>query len=183
MYSEVVLYHCNDIEKCENFIKNANGLIYSSHAKDDIWLGNGMYFWDNKANARWWQRKKENNNSNKEYCIVESRIKLDKLLDLTDLEVYNKMEAIWNCYTKTQNKNPDIPLGNKLNLLFTEMGFDKMYSTIKVYGKYNYTKNNGFFTYNVHSNKAEPTIAIKCIYNVKKSDCISAKGYLGDDNG
>lgn len=54
MESKAILYHSNTKEECDTFISQENYLIESKNAYDDKWLGYGMYFWDNKGNAVWW---------------------------------------------------------------------------------------------------------------------------------
>ena len=48
MEAKVILFHSNESDKCKAFINNDVSLITSKNGKDDIWLGDGMYFWDNK---------------------------------------------------------------------------------------------------------------------------------------
>lgn len=58
-----ILYHCNDKTRCQKFLDNKKFMIESK--EDGIWLGNGMYFWDNLSNAKFWYRK--NNKSMMNY--------------------------------------------------------------------------------------------------------------------
>lgn len=51
MESRIIIYHSDEEEKCKEFVDNENVLILSGNSKDDIWLGKGMYFWDNIGNA------------------------------------------------------------------------------------------------------------------------------------
>lgn len=44
-----------------------------------------------------------------------------------------------------------------------------------MFGKYNNTPAYGIFSYDYKANKAEPTIGVKCIYNIKNSKCILEK--------
>ena len=55
MEAKVILFHSNESDKCKAFINNDVSLITSKNGKDDIWLGDGMYFWDNKGNVDWWK--------------------------------------------------------------------------------------------------------------------------------
>ena len=87
-----ILYHCNDKTRCQKFLDNKKFMIESK--EDGIWLGNGMYFWDNLSNAKFWYRKKQQKHD--ELLIVQSNVYTDFLLDLTDLDVCNKMEQLWN---------------------------------------------------------------------------------------
>lgn len=170
-----ILYHCNDKTRCQKFLDNKKFMIESK--EDDIWLGNGMYFWDNLSNAKFWYRKKQQKHD--ELLIVQSNVYTDFLLDLTDLDVCNKMEQLWNkVYKENEIKIPKdkITLGVKLNYLYDYYDmFKDVYQVIKVIGKYKKTPQNSFYKYDLDSRRAEPTTAIKCIYNVKNVDAIATR--------
>lgn len=95
MQSRVVLYHSNVEEKCQKFILDAEYLIVSNNSKDNEWLGTGMYFWDNFGNASWWNKKQSSKNAAVSYKIVKANVNLEKLLDLTDYQVYSKLSDLW----------------------------------------------------------------------------------------
>lgn len=170
-----ILYHCNDKTRCQKFLDNKKLMIESK--EDGIWLGNGMYFWDNLSNAKFWYRKKQQKHD--ELLIVQSNVYTDFLLDLTDLDVCNKMEQLWNkVYKENEIKIPKdkITLGVKLNYLYDYYDmFKDVYQVIKVIGKYKKTPQNSFYKYDLDSRRAEPTTAIKCIYNVKNVDAIATR--------
>lgn len=170
-----ILYHCNDKTRCQKFLDNKKFMIESK--EDGIWLGNGMYFWDNLSNAKFWYRKKQQKHD--ELLIVQSNVYTDFLLDLTDLDVCNKMEQLWNkVYKENEIKIPKdkITLGIHLNYLYDYYDmFKDVYQVIKVIGKYKKTPQNSFYKYDLDSRRAEPTTAIKCIYNVKNVDAIATR--------
>ena len=170
-----ILYHCNDKTRCQKFLDNKKFMIESK--EDGIWLGNGMYFWDNLSNSKFWYRKKQQKHD--ELLIVQSNVYTDFLLDLTDLDVCNKMEQLWNkVYKENEIKIPKdkITLGVKLNYLYDYYDmFKDVYQVIKVIGKYKKTPQNSFYKYDLDSRRAEPTTAIKCIYNVKNVDAIATR--------
>ena len=170
-----ILYHCNDKTRCQKFLDNKKFMIESK--EDGIWLGNGMYFWDNLSNAKFWYRKKQQKHD--ELLIVQSNVYTDFLLDLTDLDVCNKMDQLWNkVYKENEIKIPKdkITLGVKLNYLYDYYDmFKDVYQVIKVIGKYKKTPQNSFYKYDLDSRRAEPTTAIKCIYNVKNVDAIATR--------
>lgn len=170
-----ILYHCNDKTRCQKFLDNKKFMIESK--EDGIWLGNGMYFWDNLSNAKFWYRKKQQKHD--ELLIEQSNVYTDFLLDLTDLDVCNKMEQLWNkVYKENEIKIPKdkITLGVKLNYLYDYYDmFKDVYQVIKVIGKYKKTPQNSFYKYDLDSRRAEPITAIKCIYNVKNVDAIATR--------
>lgn len=181
MESKAILYHSNKKEECEKFILQEDYLITSENSRDDIWLGKGMYFWDNMGNANWWNKKQCYRNPDTEYAIVVANAKLNELLDLTDFDIYMKLEELWEKICKKMKKDSNIPLGNKLNFLFDSQGFETIYAVIKVYGKYNATPSGGLFKFDYRSMKAEPTIGVKCIYNIRNERCITEKEIIKEE--
>ena len=100
MKSKAILYHSNKEHKCKKFISLSDYLIVSENNKDDIWLGKGMYFWDNRGNVDWWNRKQMKKHPQDRFSIVVANVNLDHLLDLTDIEIYKKLEEVWNAICK-----------------------------------------------------------------------------------
>ena len=181
MESKIVLYHSDNENRCKEFIAKENTLILSENSKDDIWLGKGMYFWDNRGNAKWWKRKQCNRNPDTKYCIVAANVALDNLLDLTDYDVYMSLNKLWKQVCDLSDLNSDVELGGKLNFLFDALDFAQKYDLIKVYGKYNNTSNKGFFKFDYQTLKAEPTMAVKCIYSIKDAKCIIEKDLVEEE--
>ena len=70
MESKAILYHSNKQDECNKFISQEEYLILSGNSRDDVWLGKGMYFWDNRGNAEWWNKKQSKRNPNITYTIV-----------------------------------------------------------------------------------------------------------------
>ena len=172
MESKAILFHSNEEEECSKFVSEKDYLILSKNSRDNRWLGKGMYFWDNKGNADWWNKQQCRRHPEKSYVIALANANLDQMLDLTDYDIYMKLEELWINNCKKMKKNPNVPLGNKLNYFFDSFGFGTIYAIIKVYGKYNSTPNGGLFKFEYDSMRAEPTIGVKCIYNVKSERCI-----------
>lgn len=181
MESKIILYHSNEERKCKDFIEKEGKLILSRNNKDDIWLGMGMYFWDNRSNVKWWNNKQCSRRKGVKYCIVIANVVLNKLLDLTDFDVYMALEELWKNICQKIDLNYDVQMGNKLNFLFDTMEFQDNYDIIKVYGKYNNTPNKGFFKFDYSSGKSEPTIGVKCIYSVRDAKCIVEKNLCKEE--
>lgn len=181
MESRIILYHSDEEKKCKDFIEKSDELLLSGNNKDDIWLGQGMYFWDNLGNANWWNSKQCNRHPDVKYCIAIANVVLNNLLDLTDFEVYTTLEKLWKQICQKSGLDENVQLGNKLNFLFDTMGFQEQYDIIKVYGKYNRTYNKGFFKFDYSSMKSEPTIGVKCIYSVRNAKCIVEKDLIKEE--
>ncbi|MCD8221830.1 MAG: hypothetical protein LUD07_06505 [Clostridiales bacterium] len=178
MESKAILYHSNKEDECKRFISEKDYLIVSKNNKDDIWLGKGMYFWDNRGNVDWWNKKQVKRHPEDIFSIIVANVNLEGLLDLTDIEIYEKLEELWITICKKAKLNVNKPLGNKLNYLMDIEKYSIVYSVIKVYGKYNRTPSDGIFKFDYKTDRAEPTIGVKCIYNVMSADCIIEKEYL-----
>ena len=148
--------------------------------EDGMWLGTGMYFWDNMANAEFWMTKKEKDNPYRDYGIIVANVFMDRLLDLTDNEICNKIGEIWEKYAAKNGieDEGDLELGYKLNVLFRAIKLlQENYYVIKVFGKYNKTPKNKLWSYNIKDNRAEPIGSVKCIYNVRNEEAIGEREF------
>ena len=174
----IKVYHCNDKQRCEKFLKEDNYLIRSE--EDGIWLGSGMYFWDNLSNAKYWRgEKKRKTHNRKSFSIVSANIYIDNLLDLSDTYTCEIIGNIWKAYCE-KSKRPcqNVELGEKLNILFKDEDFKKYfskYTVIRIIGKYNRTPMTSLFPYDIKNNRIEPILSAKYIYNVKNSSCVFNK--------
>ncbi|UTC44873.1 hypothetical protein [Treponema sp. OMZ 857] len=111
-------FHANYKNECERFIDDKEYLIVSS---DTDFLGRGMYFWMNYKQAIWWKntKKKEGGDS----LIVSAKVHSKNVLDVTDVDVLNKLERLYSkirneLSKKMQVKHDYIQLGIKLDALF-----------------------------------------------------------------
>lgn len=181
---QIYLYHCNTKEKCGNFLNNILELIKSSHKYDDYWLGKGMYYWENLGNAKYWKKDKTRKNPNDEFVIIKSFVSLEKLLDLTDNDIANKIEILWeklsNQSLENKNFQNKVPIGAKLNFIYKKLDeFQKKYNIVKIVG-INYKSKNNFFDERKNT-KVKPSSTVKIIYNVKDGSCIIKKGEIIND--
>ena len=135
-------YHVNSISKTDIFI-NSDSLIESY---DTDWLGNGMYFWDNMSNARYWANEKKRKDGVNCLRLVKGIIILDSILDLTDNDIVTMVDEIWATYVKKRSLCPNKPSGSKLNWIFSFFdGFSDKYKVIKAHGSYKNAKLAHFF--------------------------------------
>lgn len=72
----LIVYHCGKVKGCKDFI-NCNVPDWAEG--ENLWLGQGMYFWDNTGSAEAWCVKRNQLSS-----IVAADICLDHMIDLTD---------------------------------------------------------------------------------------------------
>ena len=179
----IKVYHCNLSEKCNEFISE-NKLLESNHPYDSLWLGKGMYFWDNFGNAKYWKNEKLKKDKTKNFKIVSCFVSLEKMLDLTDNEEIEIIDRIWKSVDlepKLNIKKKKITkIGDKLNFLFDFISeFSKEYNIIKTIGE-NYKYNNHFFN-NEKINSTKPGTSSKVIYNAKEINCIKNIGRVIED--
>lgn len=177
MNNDIILatpgYHVNDKERCLQFINEEDCLIISH---DKYWLGCGMYFWDNKNNAKYWLKEKKRKDPDKTYIVVLVNILNDEesVLDLSNREVENEMNELWKVYCEKKGENFKQPLGIKIDKLFNFFDELDKIKVIKGIGDYNIkNKKTHKFVYN-DSNNSRPQIKtdLRVIYCVRKVDAI-----------
>ena len=175
MEPNLLLYHCNDAERCSQYLSNEDYIILCQ--EDGDWLGDGMYFWDNKSNAEYWYQKKLKDDSSKEYLIVQSQVLLSKILDLTDEKVCSFMSRLWSIYTTKIKVKENAETGLKLNCLFRYYHdlLGTAYHVIKVFGFYPGNSEQSFIVYDPKKRKPLPCMDIKCIYSVRNKECIISR--------
>ena len=153
---KIIGYHVNSKEKCQPFLEDDKFII----SKDIHWLGNGMYFWDNMANANYWVRKKKKE-SLSDIWILQAVISLEDYLDLSDEEILDQFNQLWVAYLKKKNYyhkgkyiKLDSPLGVKLNLLFDFYNnLNKNFKVIKAVGMYENRRERDFLNGSMVTNK------------------------------
>jgi len=82
-------FHANSIAECEKFLAEKTYIISSENDTD--YLGKGMYFWEHKSNAEWWQKKKKDVSNS---MIVSAELSLENALDLTDDDVCKMLDKM-----------------------------------------------------------------------------------------
>jgi len=159
MIPNIIGYHTNAPEKCIDFLNN-DCIIESI---DKHWLGNGMYFWDNLGNAHYWANEKKRKDNLPKVYIIRANIVVDQMLDLTDNDIINKINDIWNQYCYRKRINSDKPLGVKLNTLFKfYSNFHSNYKVIKAVGYYKDHKLHNFFIDSNVSSQVKTIYCVKC---------------------
>lgn len=167
----IIAYHCNDKKRCKVFIDDHSKLVWSE--EEGIWLGSGMYFWDNMSNAKYWLKQKKKKNAKEEHTIIEGSLVISKMLDLTDKEICDEIQELWRAYSKDMGIDEKQPLGKKLNMLFESSPMMREYfNVIKVNGKYIKEKPSELFYFKSKGEKIEPTLGTKTIYSAKNSECL-----------
>lgn len=161
------LYHCNTKINIELAISNNNYLILKS-TNDKYWIGDGVYFWDNLSNAKYWKSEKERKNSSNpekfEFSIVSAIVKLDKLLDLTDSDILRALEEVFDQFYKINSQFKKLYFGEKINFYLKEYpNIKNKYEVIKANGNYPKLKTN-LFPYN--PKRVGITSNVRTIYNV-----------------
>lgn len=171
MYGQTLkLYHCNTRENICNAVLTKDYSALKSN-NDRFWVGNGIYFWDNLSNAKYWKREKERkNNSDIEFCIGSGMVKLDNLFDLTDSDIRKDLEKVFESYYEVNPKLEERDFGEKMNFYMNEEPTIKdKYDVIKVHGNYP-RQNTKLYRYDQF--KVGLTPQVKTIYNVINDSAI-----------
>ncbi|MGT2717561.1 hypothetical protein [Streptococcus oricebi] len=164
MNTIIPLFHCNKEEILEELLNKR--LVISRHQDDADWGGEGMYFWDNKANANYWKSIKGGNTG-----IIKCYISFDdenELLDLTDLEHERRIDKLIKLVSK-QKKYPSLAMGSrgkKIDFYCDKLGI----KLVKFFAKYPHTPNTDLISSNSSSKKERLTNQIKAIYCIKKGN-------------
>ena len=108
-------YHSNYENKCNAFIKNKRNLIISN---DKEYLGKGMYFWDNKSNAKYWYDKKMKDKTCAKCIVVKCDICIDNLLDLTDERVREFIDTMYSELVAKDELDEHRAITNNIDFLF-----------------------------------------------------------------
>lgn len=167
MEEKTTLYHVNTHEKIDNLLQSEN-LIISKHEADRKYAGYGMYFWDNRGNAKYWfnQKLRYERKSNLSLLIVSVSYNSDELLDLMDLEQEQLyMEIIQKMKESGQFKSKY--LGDKIDFLCKLLNC----KIVRVNANYPGTPATGLLSGSFVTNKN------KVIYCIKEShyDIIKSK--------
>lgn len=168
MESNIIGFHTNTKDKIKNFIEKSIPIT----SEDTTWLGTGMYFWDNLSNAKYWKNEKirKNEGSEETIKIIKANIIIDDILDLTDSDICNSFNFMWNSISPSERSNiKDNELGKKIDLMFkTYYEFYKDVKVIKCFGEYKNSKRNDLDF--LISTKL--TLNAKTIYCVRDYSCI-----------
>lgn len=122
-------YHGTSLENAKKICKSSNDIDFKVSCKTNEWLGNGVYFFDNKQNAVDWSKKVR---KFKEIGIVSAMITADeeKVFDLvgnlSHLEIFDKMcSIVADKYKNTTNKKIDSNfMSTTIELLKARKDFD-----------------------------------------------------------
>ncbi|HIW89801.1 MAG TPA: hypothetical protein H9869_08035 [Candidatus Ligilactobacillus excrementipullorum] len=165
----IPVYHVNSPENIHkvfsSFEKGSKNLYCTK--EEGFWAGNGMYFWDNKGNAAYWKRTRENRKKlTSATLMADLLIDDDSLLDLTDQEVLNTVNRLWPRVAERFNLNNGYySIGKKINCICEMIPEIKV---VKICGYYPRKKEHSF----LEKEKKRPhvTLKSKIIFCVKASD-------------
>lgn len=174
MSSSIELFHCNDEAKINKFIEDDKYLIISQHTADDVWAGKGMYFWDNKGNAKYWYRDRIRKYPNSAFLIAQANIEYDQdtIMDLSDFETEQTCFKFISELEKKGIISHKDSLGKKIDFICPILGL----KVVRIMGHYSNTPQTGFLKRSKVSNKN------KVIYCIKKDnfDIIKQRKVIGD---
>lgn len=148
---KIPLFHCNLTPIVAELL--ALRSVVSNHPMDIYWEGDGMYFWDNFGNTRYWQMQKAGPTQIVE-CSVEFDYEKD-LLDLTDLE----QERVLAFSSYLVGFSETTPVGIKIDYLCQKAKL----KVVRGFGRYDKTPQTTAF----HDKYGNLSNRIKVIYCIK----------------
>lgn len=175
---QIIVYHCNEQNKINKFRNREIPLLISY--EDDIWLGNGMYFWENESNLDYWKRNREKKYPSTNFSSVEVMLSLEKLLDLSNKEHTKLCKRVLGDLIERAEEdeiNKEIfskDLGEIINILFSKTPvFEEHFEVLRTHGLYNW-KEDAFLVGNDEKYKFRntPTSNVKTIYCVKNEQAV-----------
>ncbi|NBK21287.1 MAG: hypothetical protein EOM68_04595 [Spirochaetia bacterium] len=168
----VVGFHTNSTEKCDKLL---HGEFWAS--EDTHWLGKGLYFWDNFANAQYWRhqkiRKKEV--AMEGISIIKAYIDCERVLDLTDIEILNTMSRVWECiYILDKKVDRNLKLGQRIDFILKRYP-DMDCPVVKGIGEYRNSENHKFFE------GTRLVSDVKIIYSVRDGKAILSRRKINNE--
>lgn len=100
-YNEVG-YHSTYIIYKDSILKNG----FNKSNKNDDWLGEGVYFWDNENNALWW--KQNANTIARCIFVCDLKCPLSNYLDLDNKQQMRKFDSYLKNYLKQSYKSNSV---------------------------------------------------------------------------
>lgn len=172
-----VVYHANTKENVKKFIKGS--LIISHHPNDDYWLGKGMYFWDNKDNALFWNKRRQDNKCT---AIAKSQLMFhdSDMIDLLDrstlLKLKEQAQKICNILNLEFKQYKNKP-GAILNLVsnYLEMSDKETFKLVRGAGYYNRQPTYSLVVNDDGTNRSHLTGKVKLIYCVRDNSLLSLR--------
>ncbi|MCK5157054.1 MAG: hypothetical protein KAQ69_11535 [Spirochaetales bacterium] len=184
-YNPVVLgYHANYKGRCECFLDGGIDLI-----EDEHWLGNGMYFWDNKSNMQYWVKLKRDcwHKIDDNIIMVSAMINLTYVLDLTDKNTMKVLQKVWSQAVKMKKKlHNGVPIHDEMGV---GLKVEYVLSTHEKLGHLKVVKGIGEYSKKVEevkflrTERPAPKITgnVKTMYSVRCSSVILDREVLAEE--
>lgn len=171
------VYHADSKTENDKFIANKKLLLASK--EDGYWCGEGMYFWDNKSNAKYWLEKIAHRKpSKRSICLARLQYEQDDCLDMTDKESAERLISVAKemLIKMDPDERPNLnmhEIGAVIN--FVHNGLQKRgfpaFNVVKMSGLYN--KRNQVF--NEWYKNAHATLRTKTIYSVRNGELLTER--------
>lgn len=142
---KIPLFHCNLAPVVAELL--ALRSVVSNHPMDIYWEGDGMYFWDDFGNARYWQMQKAGPTQ-----IVECSVEFDYEKDL-------EQERVLAFSSYLAGLSETTPVGMKIDYLCQKAKL----KVVRGFGRYDKTPQTTAF----HDKYGNLSNRIKVIYCIK----------------
>lgn len=167
-------FHYGVTSMVDDFITGKRPILCT--IEDGIWLGNGMYFWDNKGNLAYWKRIKDKQ-STTAFSAVRVVLLLNKMLDLTSethVEFCKKIQA--ELKSVGIKEFDERQLGKNINVLFDKSAiFEDLFNLVRVHGLYAKREDDYLSSKITKKTFHKPTANVRTIYCVKSDEPIIYK--------
>lgn len=184
----IPLYHVDSEENNRKFIRNGS---LPATIEDGDWAGNGLYFWDNIGNAKYWIKKDKDNNANVKLTILKVLLSAseNKVLDLTEPETVKNFEHMVTKLSEsfrrkfTWDSNQRGSIINAFYDLLVEITHGDVFQVVKLIGYYPSAPNSDFFSKGDESSNLTPhvTIKSKTIYSIRDQELIKKPSIMMGD--
>ncbi|GAX04663.1 hypothetical protein IWT140_02306 [Secundilactobacillus pentosiphilus] len=171
------VYHVGRKSDIKHFLEDRRFLNASN--EDGDWAGQGMYFWNNLSDAKYWLRGKKKRHPNVNYQVVKATFSTspDRLLDLSNLDDVRKFEDELRQMCEVVGEPLDLEArGANINLYFRLFSnFNVLpYDAVKIIGEYPQTPSTEvlFTRHNSHNKGPHATLTTKQIIAVRNPECI-----------
>lgn len=178
----IPLYHVDE-EHNNQIFKNGKDIPESSTPINDNWAGDGLYFWNNIENAKYWLNQKQRQNSGRRYTIAHAQLEIDdsKILDLTTEEAANRFKSQLNVLSNRGFIEKKVLLNhigaaiNAYYKVFLRIGKPEFF-VVKITGYYPNKKKKKLF----YTNFSDPHVSFneKTIYVVRKQKFLTKRSII-----
>ncbi|WP_282804004.1 hypothetical protein [Secundilactobacillus kimchicus] len=165
------LFRADTQSNIDKFLKGG----FNPSREDGVWAGQGLYFWDNLSNAKYWLQNRTNKHPEIKYglTMAELEVNHNQILDLTDDDESKKLKIIAQKYAHLDDMNLNLnENGTVINYVYDRLKHDgkAVFLVVKIHGSYPKKHSNGIIGMNEVKYVKSPhaTAKVRTIYAVRE---------------